>query len=351
MGSNTPSGAYYASVQDVMAAQDFPETSRLLPQIKQALATATDFVASSLARDFFPLLETRKFDWPQEEVMPPWRLWLNANELISVTSIVSGGISIPNANVILEPQYSGPPYNRIETNLGSSSTFYAGNTWQQAVVITGVWGFWANADAIGTLSSGINASVTSLTVSDSSRLGIGNVILIDSEYMIVTARTQVTTSQTLQTPLTALVSNNIVAVTTGSSYTIGETILLDSEQMQIVDIAANNLIVKRAFNGTVLATHTGSTIFAPRSYTVVRGTLGTTAATHSSAATVSLHVIPPAVQALTLAEAMWNLQGNMSAWQTSIGDKGKNQPSLKDLQDQRAMCARSYGRKARTRAI
>lgn len=352
MTSNTPTGAYYASVQEMQATLDFNESAYNTFQIKSALAQATDLTDAYLHRTFFPFIETRKKDWYPEGPATPWRLWLDGSEVISISSFSSGGVVIPPANYMLEPNASGPPYDRIEVNIGTNSVLQSGSTWQQAVSITGTWGYTDRVDAAGTLAASIvSASATTMTVSDSSRVGVGNLCLVDSEYVVVTDRALTTSSQTLQSALTALNSNNTVAVTTGSAFNAGETITLDSEQMLILAISGNNLLVRRAYNGSVLAIHSGSTIFVPRLYTISRGQCGSVAATHSNGATVSVQWIPPAAKALCVANAGWLYQSNASAWQTATGDNPRGQFSLKHLADLRTQAESLVGRSGRTRHV
>jgi hypothetical protein len=119
--------------------------------------------------------------------------------------------------------------------------------------------------------------------------------------------------------VSALASDVTIAVTTGTSYTVGEILLLDSERMLIVDIAGNNLTVKRAWDGTVLAAHTGSTIYAPRRLTVTRGAVGTTAATHSNGAAITRHVVPGLIKELCVAEALNTLLQETGGYSRVIG--------------------------------
>jgi hypothetical protein len=232
--------------------------------------------------------------------------------------------------------------------------FQSGDTWQDAIALTGAWcGSAAETQSIGTLSGSINSSVTSLALSSSASVGVGDVLKLDSEYVVVRGQGLATTSQTLQTPLTASAAGTSVAVTTGSSYAIGETITLDAERMLVVDISGNTLIVKRAFDGSVLASHTGSTIYAPRVYTVDRGACGSTAASHTSGITVYQHVIPAPVQSLCLAEASWIYAGNSQGWalSNSITHNVLTEQALKVLVDHREQVRTSHGRKMRQRAV
>ena len=50
-------------------------------------------------------------------------------------------------------------------------------------------------------------------------------------------------------------SKTTVAVDDGTQFSIGETIMISSEQMLIANISANNLTVTRAINGTTAAAH------------------------------------------------------------------------------------------------
>jgi hypothetical protein len=103
--------------------------------------------------------------------------------------------------------------------------------------------------------------------------------------------------QTLGGNLTAVASNDGVPVTTGAAFAVGETVLIDTERMLVVDITGNTLICKRAWDGAVLAAHTTSAaVSALRSLTLLRGALGTTATSHLAAAPISVHVPYPQVR-------------------------------------------------------
>jgi hypothetical protein len=225
--------------------------------------------------------------------------------------------------VFLEPNSLGPPYNRLEIDKSTRSAFAAGTTTQRAIAVTGTFGYCDTTESAGTLAAAVSTtSATALTVSDSSLIGNGDTIKVDSERMLVTGRTMTTTSQTLLTPVGALVSDVTLAVTTGSSYAVGETLLLDSERMLVVDISGNNLTVKRAWDGTVLAAHTGSTIYAPRLLTVTRGLTGTTAATHLNAAAVSRQTVPVPIKDLTIAYALVRFLQETSGYARNIVGTG-----------------------------
>lgn len=346
-------GIWYITRESVKRALDSAETARNNWQVDQAIDAASRSVEGLTHRKFYPWTGTRYFDWPNWQYARAWRLWLDEDELISVSAMVSGGLTIPPANLILNPANTGPPYTSIEINRATSSAFSAGSTAQQSIALTGVFaGCPLDEASAGTLAEALDASETGVDVSNSAAVGVGDILRVDSERMLVTDRSWLTTAQTLQTPLAASSAAVTVAVTTGSAYAVDEVLLLDAERMLVVDVAGNNLTVKRAWDGSVLAAHTGSTIYAPRTLTVTRGALGTTAATHNTAAAVARHEPPSLVRQLTMAEALNDLlQGSAGYSRTQGAEGNEREGSGAGLPDLRASCYRRYGRKARSAAV
>lgn len=353
-------GVWYATREDVMRALDSKETARNAGQIDRALESASRSVEGLCKRvTFAPTTATKSFPYPGPQTGTSWRLWLNANTLISVTTLSSGGTTIAAADCFLEPNEYGPPYTHIEIDLDSSAAFSSGDTHQRAITITGLWGYTNDETNVGTLAAAISsttATTVSVTGAASALLGVGSVIRVDNERVIVTARTMATTSQTLGGNLTAQANNVTVAVTDGTAYAIDETLLIDSERMLIVDIAGNNLTVKRAWDGSVLAAHTaGATIYAPRTLTVTRGALGTTAATHSNGATVNRWDPPGLVQDLTIAEAEARLTNEQAAYaktrRTGDGGISERATDATALPSLRQQVYTAHGRKGRVRAV
>jgi hypothetical protein len=343
---------WYATRESVKRTLDSASTARNDVEVDRALTSATDSVSTLCHRVFNPVTATRYFDWPGRQFSRPWRLWLDYDEVVSLTSLTAGGVAIAASDYFLEPVNLGPPFDRIEINLASASAFAPTTTYQRAIAATGVFGYRVDTAAAGTVAEVLDASETGVDVSDSSTIGVGSILLVDSERMIVTGRSMLTTAQTLQTPLTASNADVAVAVSTGSAYNVGEVILLDSERMLIVDIAANTLTVKRAYDGSVLATHAGSTIYAPRTLTVERGALGTTAASHLTAAPISLHVWPGLVNQLCIAEAVTELIQGGAGYARTIGSGEAVLEAVgKGLEDLRKRCFDAHGRVARMGAV
>ncbi len=350
---------WYVTRERVKRALDAAETARRNDQIDDAIEAASRDVEGLLHRIFYPRLATEKFDWPARR--PPrraWKLYLDDRELASTAGLTvavdNGATALTAAQYRLLP-HQGPPYTRVEINLGSTGAFSSGATWQDAIWITaaapGAFGYRLDERPAGTLAAAIaTTSATTCNISDSSQIGVGSILLCGSERMIVTARSLLTTAQTLQSPLSDSEASTGMAVTTGSAYAVGEVLTVDSERVRVDDIAGNTLVVTRTFDGSFLAAHTtGTTIYAPRTLTVERGSLGTTAATHLDASTLTRHAPPGPVATLTLAYALNTLLQEFSGYARVAGSgdnarefTGRGISALED--DAVAACGRKLRR-------
>jgi hypothetical protein len=350
----------------VKRALDIKETARTDGQVDRAIEAASDAIdggatganrgAGILKRRFYPEVATRSFDWPNRQYARSWRLWLDQHELVAVASLIAGGVNIAPSDLVLYPS-DGPPYNRVEIDLDSSAAFSSGATHQRSIAIAGTWaGCTADTAAAGTLAGGIDASQTGVGVTDSALIGVGDLVQVDSERMLVTSKRMLDTGVNIDAgdSLTAAASDvSIVMSTTTNAPTVDEVILVGSERMLVVDVAGSVLTVKRAWDGSVLATHApGAGIYAPRTLTVVRGAYGTTAAAHSNSAAVSRHVVPGLVRDLSLGLALVQLLGEQAGYARTAGT-GENQREVtgRGLVQLRKDAYAAYGRKARIRGV
>jgi hypothetical protein len=349
---------WYATREQVQRALDVKETARSNAQIDRALDSASRSVEGLTHRRFYPQQATRYFDWPNGQYARPWRLWLDDNELISVTTLTTGGTTISASDFFLRrsDNKDEAPYSLLELDLDSNAAFGGSATAQRDIAILGLYGHGNNETSTGTLAAAVSTTTaTTVTVDGpaSAALGVGSLLRVDNERMIVTSRTQVTTGQTLQVALTDQMKDVTVQVTTGSAYAADEMLLLDSERMLIIDVAGNALTVQRKWDGSTLAAHTAPTIYAARTLTVQRGALGTTAATHSNAAPVYRWDPPGPVNALAIAEAMEQLLQEQAGYgrvpkATGGRSSGAGASPLDALRDR---VYDSHGRKGRVRAV
>lgn len=344
----------YCSREDAKSALDLFEVTRTNAQLDRAIQDASDNIDGAMHRKFFPEDTTRYFDWPNFQYAYPWRIWFEQYDLVVATAVTSGGQSISLGNLFFEPanKQQHEPFTYVEIDRSTNSAFGVGNTPQHDVAITGTWGYTAQATGAGILAVALTDTTgTSVQVSDSSVVGVGDLIIIDSERMLVQEKSFLDTTVAFSS-LTASNANNVISVVDGTKFSTGEILLLDSERMLITDIAGNNLIVKRAFDGTILAVHTSGDIYAARKLTVERGKLGTTAATHLINAAVSRHVPPSLIRALCVAEALNTCLQETSGYSRTVGEGDNSRPASGSALSQKwAQAIRRYGRSSRSAVI
>lgn len=349
---------FYATREEVKAELDAKETSRSNSRIDRALAAGMDAVHGLTHRMFYPVLATRRFDWPPRAGSTAGILRLGSNEIISVASLTSGGIEIPAGQYLLRraDDLDEPPYTRIELDLSGPASFGQGDTYQQDIAAHSLFGYRNDEAPAGATVEDLDATETAVNVdaATSAAAGVGALLRIDDERVIVTGRSLLYTGQTLGgAGLTNQNSAVVVDVADGTGFAAGETIVIDGERMLVEDIAGDTLIVRRAWDGSTIAAHTATTaIFAPRTLTVARGALGTTAATHSSGASVYRFDFPGSVRQLCLAEALTDLlQGRSGYARTAGSGDNERETSGRGLKDLRDRVYTSHGRKARMRSV
>lgn len=314
-------GVFYCTRESVKAALDASFTGRTDAQIDEAIDAASRAVEEDTNRVFYPQVGVRYVDWPDAQFGTSYRVWLEENEVISVSQLASGGVNILPGLYTLEPSY-GPPYDHLELNLGSSASFGGGNTHQRSIAISGVFGYRDDETAAGQLAAAVvSAAAPTISVTNTTAIGIGSVLRIDDERMLVTGRAWADSGDSVQTDaLTATNSNQTVLVTDGSTFQDGETVLIGAEQMLVQAVAGNALIVTRAWNGSTLAQHAVSApIYRLSTLTVERGALGTVAATHADAAPVRQWQAPAQIRTLVRAIAIDTVMQEQSGYARTVG--------------------------------
>lgn len=349
----------YASRDRILRSLEVLNSAYAGQKIDETIKASSRSVEGFLHRRFYPELRTIYRDWPNNYLAPAWEMPLWDQELISLTTVESGGVNI-TANCILRrgDDLAEPPYSTLVVDLSSNASFSAGTTFQRSMQITGLFGYNDTDTTLAgaALSGGINSSVTAITLVPSSGLltaETGSLLKIDSERMIVLRRNMATTGATTSSSMLASAGATTFTTASASSLVIGETILIDGERMRVNDIAGSTIIVTRAWDGTPLTAHSsGVTIYGLRSLTVRRGVLGSTAASHLDAAAVYVHEFPSLVAELTAAETIVSLQQNAAAYARTIGSgAGTREAAGLGLDDLRERAWRAYGRKTRSAAV
>ncbi len=348
----------YVTREEVKRALDIAETARSDAQIDRAISSARDDVNQLCHRRFWNVIATQYWDWPSSQSGYPWRIWLDQRELADVTNqapvVTSGGNVIPAQDIFWGPANYSPPYTSIELNRSTSASFGQGSTPQRDVAITGLFGYWDNRQPAGTIAASMNTAVTFLTLSDGALAGTGDVLIAGTERMLIQSMGMADTSQAQQGGgcSTAKAADVLLAVVSGAAYSPMEILQLDAEQMLVTSVTGNTLTVKRAFNGTVLATHTGAEVYALRQATVTRGAFGTTAAAHSSGDAAAVQLIPSLVKELALAEAVVHHLQVTAGYAHTGGVPGAAAPVPGGgLADLRNSCRAAHGRMARSRVV
>lgn len=351
----------YCNRGSVKAALDEQETARSNAQIDDAIESGARDVEGLCNRPeyaFLPLTALRYFGYPSRTSRPPaWKLWLSPFTLIEATAVTvdNGATTLDDDDYFPEP-VNDPPYRSIEINRAGPASFSSAGTDQRAVGIAGLWG-WSNRTVdIGALTATLGAS-TSATASlawTTARFDVGDILTIDDERMVIRERTFVDTTQQLQTTLTADSSDVTVAVSDGTAFAVEEIILIDGERMRVVDIAGNNLIVKRAWDGSQLDDHTATTadIYGLTGVELDRAALGTTLAAHASDAVVSRWIPPALLASLNRAYALNTLLQERSGY-ARVAGTGENAREFtgRGIAAIEADVKRIFGIKARTRGI
>lgn len=356
---------WYCVREDVKLAMDMVDSARSNADIDRQIDASARMIDGAMHRTFWPQTDTRSWDWPDIQVAHPWRLWFDQNEMASVSQLSSSGVVIPPSTYKLYPNWApgfGKSYQWLELDVSQMSTFNATATWQNSISASGVFmGCALNEFSAGTLASGINSSVTSFSPGIPGYRGVGSILRIDNERMIVTGRTMVSTGIALVGNLLAQMAGNLVGVADSTQVALGEVIMIDGEKMYVTDTSGpTNLVVKRAWDGTPLAAHTGgATIYAARQLTVQRGAVGTTAASHSTSAPILEYDPPALIRQLNVAQAVVNLTmtragypsptGRRSQAMGVAGERSATAPS--DLSELWERAETAHRRKGRLRTI
>lgn len=315
----------YVTREDLMAAADVQSSAVIGSQLDRILYGASRAIDLAMRRHFYPLtasftFEPRGFTDPE---FREWGFWLD-RDLLEVSSISIDDVA--ETTFTLQPARFGPPYEQI---LIRSGTEY---------VIAGEWGYTDDTEPAGAIAEDLDTSETGVDVTDASLIGIGDLIRVGTERMIVTGRTLLDTTANIAGDVAASAASNVIAVNTGSLVKTNEVITIDAERMRVTDVVGNNLIVRRAVDGSTLAAHTsGADVYSPRTLTVVRGATGSTAAAHSTSAAIVRHVAPGPIRDLCLAEALTALEQERSAYGRVIGSgEGQREAAGRGIEDVRA---------------
>lgn len=315
-------GFAYVSRDDVAA--DTPLGFREAARVDRAILSASDAVERLCHRKFYPTTATRTIPLSPTDRRTAW---LGESDLISVAQILDGTTAV--TAYTLEPQNAmDGPFTSIEFTSAPAA---------DEVSVTGVFGYCDDVTLVGTITAGINASVTTVPLSSGANVGVGDTLKIGAEYLTVTDMGWSDTGVNLAADVTLASAQDVVIALSG--VVAGEVILIDAEQILIVAVAGSNVVGARGYNGSTLAAHTANAdIYVRRSATVTRAMLGSTAATHDSAAVVSKLEAPALVRQYVIARALDTIQQESAGYARKAGsgdnDYEAKTPALRVLETQ-----------------
>lgn len=155
--------------------------------IETLLKAVSRYFDDRTGRRFYPYIQTRYFDVPEDRTMK-----LDA-DLLEVLTVVNGdGTTIPSTEYAVRPRNDSPHY---AIRLVDNSTYIwasdgAGDT-KDVIAVTAIWGYhndysnaWASAS---TLAEALDESETELDVADGAAFAVGNLIRFDNELGYVSA--------------------------------------------------------------------------------------------------------------------------------------------------------------------
>jgi hypothetical protein len=339
---------WYATLEEVKAATDTRETARNNAQVVRAIAAASDSIEHLLHRRFYPEVGTRWANWPWHVDLRDGSRVVSLgcdDDLVSVTELSVSGVVVDSEHVTLLPVNTGPPYTGVELD---STVILAGESERRAVEIAGVFGYWDREDPAGALAAAVaDAVTTAVTVTDSAAVGVGHLLLVGTERMLVDRKSMVDTGQNTAGALAASNADQVLPVGSGSAFAEGEVVMVDAEKMRVVEITGNTLVVTRAWDGSTLAQHSsGVDVYAPRRLTVRRGVLGTTAAVHDQGAPVVRHRVPDLVNQLCIAEALLGIAQENTGYGRKVGSDDSERPAPgAGIEDLRRRAWAAHGRR------
>ena len=379
----------YCNRYDAQRSVDFTPGVDVNAAIDRALLSSAENIEGGLKRVFYPSDHTLWRDWPSQggsgggQYADPWRHWFDDNDCVCLTALVAGGVTIGLDQVFLlppeNPLKGKPFFDHVELDRSTSATFgQQQQTPQLSLAFTGTWGYGADADPAGALAAAVGTTDATVTVTDGSKAGPGDLIVLGygrgtapfpssaphagaiapylGERVLITDASPVATglTQSGSGVTTADTADQSLTWTGTGALNAGEVITLDSEDLLVEKITGSVATVRRAFNGTTLAGHSGAAIWAMRQWSVLRGQLGTTAGSYSSTAAVYRHRVPQLVRDLAQAEASNQMlqEGSGYARMVGTGENAAPAPGVA-LADKWAEARMRHGRggKARQRAV
>lgn len=316
---------WYATREAVKAAGSIKGSS-MDSTIDRLIEAATTDVEEQLQHKYISFLATRGYNYPPRSrsddvyYVWPYGLFLD-DDLLEAELVTKDGddeTTIPTTDYLLLP-LNEDRKREIEINLtsgnylGPGASSSAGS--QDAVRITGEWGYSRATKPAGALVGAILAAAVLATTTDSSLVGIGDTLRIDNERLFVSGRRLQATGAIITEALAGNNAHRTIPVDDPTKIHAGEIITIGAERMLVEAISGNNLIALRAEDASQLEEHADNApIMAPRILELVRGINGSAAADHLDAAPVLKYAPPGDIVELTIANVLLHHEFGKTGW-------------------------------------
>lgn len=197
---------------------------------------------------FEPTIGTRTYPMTQENINTGLNLFTFPDNLLALTGVTINGTTVTVPTTVNVWPSANPPYRQLQLSSWFNTWGYYlyGCSWTPLLTMTGIWGYssdYANAwPALTTLAAAIvSASATAITVADvdapdaygiTPAISTGNLIMVDSELMLVTATNT---------------STNVVTVTRGVNGSTAATHLINANvQVWQVEPDISRVVARQA---------------------------------------------------------------------------------------------------------
>ncbi len=248
---------------------------------------------------FFPMIETLHITGSGKETLfVPALLAVNGSIVNDEDTLVAADYILRADENTDRPAWLNGPYLRIDADPDATNL----SVWSaesNSVTIPGIWGLYRRAENTGaTIGTQQSDTASTLVVDDGSKISLGMLLEIGSEWQFVNSFGAVSAATTLASGLDG--SSETVSLTSGAAVKVGEIIKVDFEQMKVLDIQTNSAFVARGWNKTKKASHlSGAAVSVYRTFGVDRAVNGSSAAAHLVGAVVSRLVMPDDINYLT----------------------------------------------------
>lgn len=238
--------------------QQIPADSTDDTVLEQLLLSASRYLDDKTGRYFYPLIETRLLNTPDDEC-----LHLDG-DLLEILTLTNGNSDVISSGSYSLLNHNSTPYWAVKLKASSGLAWFPdtyGDT-EGAISLAGVWGYHERYSAAwlatGTTAEALDASETGVDVTDGTAFSVGQIARIDNELMYVSGIATNTLTVTRG-------ANGSTAATHLTSATVKTWQVMELAKQAVLEIA--NQAKARRFGQSLTNTETitpGGIVLSPR---------------------------------------------------------------------------------------